>query len=289
MGRKKMNLRKKCIATSLMLLGCLLLPLGVWAGEVVGTVAQLSGVLLVKRADGSLHVLSRHSKVEQGDLLTSEKDSFAQIRFVDNSEVTLKPNTQFKIENFRYREDKQEDDNAFFSLLRGGLRAISGKLGKRSNERFGLSTPTATVGIRGTTFIAEYVEDTGSAQAMRAHSALQWAALDMNDGLVLSDAGAPSMYPAGAFQLAQAAPSGGGGLSPGLYVQVIDGAINLKNSGGSQSFVAGQFGYTASASAPPVVVPSNPGIQFNPPPAFNASSGAANGGNQPKAVNCEVR
>lgn len=59
------------------------------------------------------------------------------------------------------------------------------------------------------------------------------------------------------------------GLMPGLYVSVLDGIINLSNRGGSRSFSAGQFGYTASVVQPPLVIPRNPGITFNPPPAFS--------------------
>jgi hypothetical protein len=80
-------------------------------------------------------------------------------------------------------------------------------------------------------------------------------------------------------------------LSPGLYVQVIDGLIHVGNSGGSQVFAAGQFGYVPSANVPPVIVPNNPGLQFVPPPVFNTggSGPSAPGGGNPGAVDCEVR
>ena len=81
------------------------------------------------------------------------------------------------------------------------------------------------------------------------------------------------------------------GLAPGLYVNVIDGLIQLSNRGGVQQFVAGQFGFTGSVVTPPVIVPSNPGIQFTPPPAFSSSSspqsGSSNSSNN--KVDCEVR
>jgi hypothetical protein len=57
-------------------------------------------------------------------------------------------------------------------------------------------------------------------------------------------------------------------LAPGLYVQVIDGLINVSNPGGTQSFAAGQFGFVPSPNAPPIIVPANPGLQFVPPPSF---------------------
>jgi hypothetical protein len=63
-------------------------------------------------------------------------------------------------------------------------------------------------------------------------------------------------------------------LAPGLYVQVLDGQIAVTNKGGAQNFSAGQFGFTPSATTPPVLLPKNPGIQFTPPPVFNSPSSA---------------
>lgn len=80
-------------------------------------------------------------------------------------------------------------------------------------------------------------------------------------------------------------------LPPGLYVQVIDGAIHVNNAGGSQSFAAGQFGFTPGFNQPPVIVPNNPGLQFNPPPVFTAggSGPTASSGGKTGVVDCEVR
>lgn len=93
---------------------------------------------------------------------------------------------------------------------------------------------------------------------------------------------------------AQAIPSTGPTASappPGLYVQVLDGLITVANRGGTQSFAAGQFGFTPTPVQPPVVVPKNPALQFTPPPSFSAPptvTGSA-GGAKSNAVDCEVR
>jgi hypothetical protein len=86
-------------------------------------------------------------------------------------------------------------------------------------------------------------------------------------------------------------PSPTAGRAPGLYVQVLDGLIHVSNPAGTNNFSAGQFGFTPSFKTPPVLLPTNPGIQFTPPPAFQQSTGpvAANGGNKAKTVDCEVR
>jgi len=135
-----------------------------WAAQVVGVVAHLSGPLLDRKLDGSVKVLGPKSEVENGDTLVSEKNTYAQIRFVDNSEVTLKPGTTFRIDNFSYDAGKPEADSAAFDLVKGGLRSITGLLGKRNKEKFSLKTPSATIGIRGTTFVAEYVTVPAPAQ-----------------------------------------------------------------------------------------------------------------------------
>ena len=127
------------------------------AGQVAGTVVNLSGPLMAKKANGAIKVLAVKSEVEQGDTLVSEKNTYAQIRFVDNSEITLKPNTTFTVNAFAYDAGKPEGDSASFTLIKGGLRSISGMLGKRNREMFQLNTPTATIGIRGTTFTAQLV------------------------------------------------------------------------------------------------------------------------------------
>ncbi len=257
------------------------------AGQVVGTVTDVSGPMVARRLDGTIKALTTKSTVEQGDTLVTERGTYARIKFVDNGEITLRPNTQFKIENFSYEVAKPESDSAIFSLLKGGLRSITGLLGKRNKEKFGLNTPTATIGIRGTTFIAEYIPP--SKEQVAAYQRSLTAGLEPQYGGSRTDA------PQGArpLQLAQNTDGGGdnGGLNPGLYVQVLDGTIHVTNGGGTQNFTAGQFGFTPGFSQPPVILPGNPGIQFSPPPSFSNPTGGTQGstGGKPGDVDCIVR
>jgi len=278
-------------------LAALLQAGGAWAAP-VGTITDLSGPLLVRKADGVLKVLTQKSTVDQGDTLVSEKNTYARIKFIDNSEITLRPNTQFKIENFSYEEARPEKDNIFFSLLKGGLRSITGLMGKRNKERFSLNTPTATIGIRGTTFIAEYLPPTAAQVA--AYQAASLAALNSaltDPNAVRTDAprdflpkgtlGLPTAKP---LQLAQNAGDNPDGRNPGLYVQVLDGTIYVTNGGGSQDFTAGQFGFTPGFQQPPVILPTDPGMQFSPPPSFSSTSGSPGGnGGAPGDVDCVVQ
>jgi hypothetical protein len=222
-----------------------------YAAQVAGTIVNLSGPLMVRKADGSVKVLAMKSEVEQGDTLVAEKNTYAQIRFVDNSEITLRPGTTFKVDAFAYDSARPEGDSASFTLVKGGLRSITGLLGKRSRDKFEMRTPAATIGIRGTTFTVQYVE------------------------------------PLSALPVAPRP----GTLAPGLYVQVIDGMIFMNSGGGTQNFSAGQFGFTPNPTSAPLIVPANPGLKFTPPPTFSMNTvGPANPASaNSSGVDCEVR
>ena len=137
-----------------------------------GTVTQLSGTLSVKKADGAVRILSQKSQVESGDTLNTEQDSYAQIRFADGAQITLKPSTTVKIDRFRFADDKPQDDSFLYSLVKGGVRAVTGLVGKRSKDSYELSTATATIGIRGTTFSADDCVSSRAEQCGRLDSAV---------------------------------------------------------------------------------------------------------------------
>lgn len=125
-----------------------------WSAPAVGAVVQLNGPLMVRKADGTMRVLSRRSVVESGDTLVTEKNTYAMVKFIDDSEITLKPSTTFTVADFSYDADKPDGDKASFILVNGGLRSVTGLLGKRNKDKFEMKTPSASIGVRGTTFLA---------------------------------------------------------------------------------------------------------------------------------------
>ncbi|GAB2855335.1 hypothetical protein GCM10027277_24820 [Pseudoduganella ginsengisoli] len=280
-----MNPSKNFIATKALLLIAFCLSCSfAMAAQVAGTVTQLSGPLLAKKASGAVKILSLKSEVESGDTLVTEKNTYAMVKFIDNSEITLKPASQLTIDNFAFDNAKPDGDSASFNLLKGGMRSVSGLLGKRNKEKFALKTPAATIGIRGTTFIVDYVPG-GEEKALASVQAY----------LNASTAGIGDAAPIAPLQLAQNVPAAGpasGALAPGLYLHVIDGIVHLTNPAGVQSFNAGQFGFVPNFKQPPIIVPQNPGIKFQPPPVFNQSSAPGDTSSKPaksNSVDCEVR
>jgi hypothetical protein len=125
---------------------CSLPALAATTGEVI----HVSGTLSVTRADGSIGVLGQKSEVHPGDTLSTQKDSYAQINFSDGSSLTLRPLTQLKLDAYNYVADRPAADNVLLRLLKGGMRTVTGLIGKRGNQdAYRIGTTTATIGIRG--------------------------------------------------------------------------------------------------------------------------------------------
>jgi hypothetical protein len=288
-----MPLPRRCTAIKAGFSLALLLIASAASAESIGTVTRLEGILVASRADGSVKVLGVDSAIEAGDILSSRKQTYVAVTLADNSTVTLGPDTDLKIERYVFHKQAPDGDGAVLALANGSVRITAGILGTRgSEEKVTLATPTASLDIRGANLIVEYVASERASLAWREtpphHSvSSNWVPVSYSpgadSGVVKTTSDSPPQ------RLAQNAPPVPATLPPGLYVQVIDGAIQLTNRGGSQNFSAGQFGFVANVTQAPVVVPANPGLKFAPPPVFSTASSPSTTPNASQAVQCVVR
>lgn len=246
------KLQAKKSPSALDMLPAVLLTALVLSGEVLaataGQVTHLSGTLSARTIDGKSKLLSVKSEVQEGDTLTTEAETYARIKFNDGGEVVLRPGSQLKVEAYSYNPTKPESDNVGMSLLKGGLRAVTGLLGQRNKEKVSFTTNTATIGIRGTHF-----------------------------GALLCQAdcgGIPTVS----------------GLPPadGLHVDVAVGAVVVSNPAGQQQINAGQFGYVASPTAPPQVVPPQQGIQVTMPASIAQDKAGGRGVGKSGDAECKM-
>ena len=120
-----------------------------------GRIGNMSGTLVVQRVDGTVKVVGPKAEVFAGDMLITARDSYAQVEMNDGSKMTIRPNSNVRIEAFQFRKEAPKEDNIFIRLLRGGFRTVTGLIGKRGNpDAYKLRAATATIGIRGTDFTA---------------------------------------------------------------------------------------------------------------------------------------
>jgi len=159
---------------------------------VAGVVVKLSGPMSARGTDGALKALSPQSEIASGDTLVTAAQTYALVRFIDNSELTLRPNTSVVVDQFSFDSAHPEADRAAYTLIKGGLRSVTGLLGKRSKEKFAMKTPSATIGIRGTTFLLEYIGAKGEPAASPA--------LDAGLHVHVSEGGISLVNDAGQFQ-----------------------------------------------------------------------------------------
>ena len=256
----------------------------------IGTVTELDGNLLVARTNGSVKVLGVGSAIEQGDVLTSRSQTYVTLTLMDDSSVTLGPDTNVKVERYIFHKDTPDHDGALLGLAKGSVHITTGLLGTRDASTFALATPTSTIDMHGSSAVIEYIPSDRAQLAWHDTSPVDARQSYMMRASYSTDRGNGFVRMANTVQLATvftpSAPAGP--RAPGLYVQVLDGAILVTNSGGSQNITAGQFGFVSNIQQAPVIVPQNPGLQFAPPPSF--SSGTPQPNSSPKgAVDCVVR
>ncbi|MBW2343457.1 MAG: FecR domain-containing protein [Deltaproteobacteria bacterium] len=130
---------------------------------VAGRVVRLRGILTARAQDGTERHLIKGGPVYRGDTLETGSGGMVVVVFRDNSRVTLLGESVFKVE--RYQFHKKKTDNAFFRLLKGGLRTFTGLMTRRDKKAFKLGTPTAIVGVRGTGFDVLLSEENRRAEA----------------------------------------------------------------------------------------------------------------------------
>jgi len=125
------------------------------AGKVLLAVGEVYSL----RGDKKV-ALKRRSKIYEHDEIHVEANAKAQIRMVDSAIISLQENSVFRINSYRYHKDNKKDqgNSAFLELLSGGLRTISGKIGKSNKKAYKLDTPLATIGIRGTDYQIAFVD-----------------------------------------------------------------------------------------------------------------------------------
>jgi len=118
-----------------------------------GTIILASGEVFVRDASGTQRRAAVGALVESGETVLTQNGR-AQVRFTDGGLISLQPVTEFKITNYRFQEPGRTDDASVFNLVKGGLRAITGLIPLRNRLSYQLDTGYASIGIRGTEFLA---------------------------------------------------------------------------------------------------------------------------------------
>lgn len=123
-----------------------------------GVVLFVNGEVSATSKTGKVRKLDRGSKVKPGEIITTGKESQVQIRAGDGSMLSLQANTKLRIIKHTHT-GTVEEQSSLVELVKGGMRAVTGLIGKNKPENFKIKVRQSTIGIRGTEFVIQLCDN----------------------------------------------------------------------------------------------------------------------------------
>jgi FecR protein len=124
------------------------------ADDPIGNVATLTGSATVTRNNAS-SPLKLKDDIFLNDVLQTSVNSTLGVTFNDATTFNLTANARIAVDSFVY-EDGGKANAALFNVAKGTVAFVAAAVAKSGDMK--ISTPTATLGIRGTTGLVEVPE-----------------------------------------------------------------------------------------------------------------------------------
>lgn len=125
----------------------------------IGSVTQQVGKTIIERQAGEKLTSEEGSSIVSYDTVRTGQGKTA-IEFVDETRVDVTQNSKLVIDEFVYDPNTSKGKLALKASF-GTIRYASGQIAKNSRQDIKITTPTATIGVRGTDFTMT-VDETGS-------------------------------------------------------------------------------------------------------------------------------
>ena len=125
----------------------------------IGNVTQQVGNTIIERQAGEKLTSEKGSTIVSYDTVRTGQGKTA-IEFLDETRVDVTQNSKLVIDEFVYDPNTSKGKLALKASF-GTIRYASGQIAKNSRQDIKITTPTATIGVRGTDFTMT-VDETGS-------------------------------------------------------------------------------------------------------------------------------
>ncbi len=122
-----------------------------------GKLVYAFGDVRVVDISGVTRSAHRGTEIGSGETVTTGQGR-AQIRFTDGGFAALQPNTEYRLDEYRFEGKADSAARNFLSLVRGTVRLVTGAIGKQNQGVFRLRTTVATIGIRGTEGVIQHCQ-----------------------------------------------------------------------------------------------------------------------------------
>lgn len=117
-----------------------------------GSVIFSEGQVLIQRA-GTTFGATAGTNIESGDVISTGKGAKVRIRFSDGSLITAGRESQLRVNDYINTGDRRSKMNV--GMVKGFFRSVTGTIGKVAPQRFKIQSTTSTIGVRGTTIVAQ--------------------------------------------------------------------------------------------------------------------------------------
>lgn len=208
------------------------------AQEEVGHVASVEGTAEINRA-GAVTAAVTGDPIQLGDELRTTEGQL-RVVFRDDSVLNLGPDTRLVVDENVYQPE-QGRFSSVVRLLGGKVRAAVGKVYRQPGASYEVETKTAVAGVRGTTFVVSFDDDSEVTEVVGIRGRVQVRSLDerLGDAVYVTAQEGTTVAPG-------QSPSRPTVLEPTLYRDRIEGLeiISLQGLGALASGVAIQSGGT---------------------------------------------
>jgi FecR protein len=147
--------------------GAISQPVDQAAAQPVGQVATLQGIATVTRGNAAPSAVKVSDGVYKNDVLQTGGNGALSVTFDDETTLSLSANARIVVNDYVY-EEGAKGNKAAFNIARGTVAFVASLVAKTGNMT--ITTPTATLGIRGTTGVVD-VPDSPAAGAANAGEA----------------------------------------------------------------------------------------------------------------------
>lgn len=193
-----------------------------------GTVLFATGDVTAERE--SAVTLTKGDKVLDNDIVATGDAARAQLLLLDGAKVAIRPNSRLRIDEFVFQGASSNastpvvstsGDRSVATLIKGGLRTITGAIGKQDESAYEVRTPVGVLGIRGTEYSAVF-----------CNADCDWV---------------PGVNPNAPIQ-------------DGLYLGVTEGSIFFRNENGDIELQAGEYAFIPLVGRVPVPLATPPPV-----------------------------
>jgi len=121
-----------------------------WSQQPAGHALWVFGQVERVGADGAAKPLAKGDAVFEGDVIRSGAGSHAQFIMSDEALLAVRAESSLKLSKYTYGGREDGTERAIIELLKGGLRSVTGTIGRHNKENYQLKNEMHVIGIRGT-------------------------------------------------------------------------------------------------------------------------------------------